>query len=73
MDYYIVDRFEGAFAVCETPGGGMENLRRDQLPPETGEGDLLYLQSGVWAVDQEATQARRAAMAAKRAGLRKNK
>lgn len=71
MNYYIVDRFEGDFAVCETPDGEMENLRRELLPPETGEGDLIYLQSGVWTVDQEATKTRRAAMAAKRAGLKR--
>lgn len=71
MNYYIVDRFEGDFAVCEAPGGEMENLRRELLPPDTGEGDLIYLQSGVWAVDQEATKTRRAAMAAKRAGLKR--
>lgn len=71
MDYYIVDRFEGDFALCETPGGMMEKLRRDLLPPETMEGDLLCFRSGMWIVDKAATQARREDMAKKRAALKK--
>lgn len=71
MDYYIVDRFEGALALCETPGGVMEKLPRESLPPDAAEGDLLFWEEGRWRVDRQATENRRAALAAKRGRLRK--
>lgn len=71
MDYYIIDRFEGEFALCETPGSVMEKLPRKSLPPEAAEGDLLFWGEGGWRVDRQATEKRRAALAAKRGRLRK--
>lgn len=40
MQYYAVDRFEGDFAVL-TADGRLRTFRRDALPPDTAEGDVL--------------------------------
>lgn len=73
MDYYIIDRFEGEYAVCEAPDGAMQTIRQGDLPPDAQEGDLLYREGVFWKVDKAATEARRQAMMAKRAALRKKR
>ena len=41
MTYYIVDRVEGDFAVCEFDGSTMVNISRTLLPEGTKEGSVL--------------------------------
>lgn len=73
MSYYRIDRFEGGYAVCERPDGKMEDVPRDQLPPDAAEGDLIGRENGAWRVDRQATEERRAAMREKRARLFKRR
>lgn len=73
MLYFAIDRFEGGFAVCETPEGKLEHVARELLPPDAAEGDLLVREDGQWRVDRQATKARRAAILEKRARLPKKK
>jgi hypothetical protein len=50
----IIDRFEGRYAVVEIDGV-MKNIRRQSIPPEAREGDVLVLVRRRWQVDREAT------------------
>lgn len=59
---YIVDRFEGAFAVCEDESGKMHDIKKSLLPPKVAEGDVLQNQADCFVIDAEQTQRRRAKM-----------
>ena len=48
----IIDRFEGDFAVIETPGG-MVNIPISEIPSNSKEGDILIL-----TIDSNATTLR---------------
>lgn len=54
MKCAIIDRFEGRYAVVEIDGV-MKNIRRQSIPPEAREGDVLVLVRRRWQVDREAT------------------
>lgn len=41
MKYYIIDRFEGNLAVCESDDGSFIHLPRFVLPTEIGEGSVI--------------------------------
>lgn len=60
MKRWIIDRFEGDFAVCEGEDGCMENIARDLLPEDGKEGDcLLWTEEGGYQIDSEASDKRR--------------
>ena len=67
---WIVDRFEGEWAVVEREGGATFNLPRDLLPNGTKEGDVLRIAlSGrgdqqIWTLqrDSDETERRRKAL-----------
>lgn len=40
---YIIDRFEGEFAVCELEDMSIVNIPKDALPPEAHEGDSILV------------------------------
>lgn len=56
---YILDRFEGDFALLEGPDGATQPLPLEQLPGPLREGDCLVWDGAAWRVDKGATQARR--------------
>lgn len=60
----IIDRFEGETAVLETDKG-MIDAERSLIPDEAGEGDVLYIQNGVYLIDHAATEKRKASIAAR--------
>lgn len=51
---YIIDRFEGDFAVVEIDEGKFANIPRLALPKEAKEGDVI----NVW-IDKDETEQRR--------------
>ena len=57
---YIIDRWEGDYAILETDGGEMIDVPRGQIPPDAREGDVLSCQGGLYRVEEEETRARRA-------------
>lgn len=57
---YTIDRFEGAFAICEDEAGVMQEIERALLPPDAAEGDLLRNEDGKFVIDAQATARRRA-------------
>lgn len=52
---YIIDRFEGEFAVCELEDMSMVNIPRKALPPDAREGDSILV-----TIDDAETEDRKA-------------
>lgn len=50
-----IDRFEGDFAVCEKEDRTMIDIKRDKLPKEVKEGDILLVEGDNITIDIEAT------------------
>jgi 3-phosphoglycerate kinase len=56
---YIIDRFEGDLAVCETEDGKMVDIEKSKLPKNAEVGDVIILENGRFRVDKEETDKRR--------------
>ena len=54
MERYVIDRFEGDFAVLEREEGGTVDILKSDLPEAT-EGDVIIFENGVYRVDKEET------------------
>lgn len=55
---YIIDRFEGSFAVCEQENGKFITIPRFHLPKEVKEGDTIVLKDGNYTIDINDTNSR---------------
>lgn len=55
----ILDRFEGEYAVCEKEDGTMVDIKRNTLPKETKEGDVLLVEGDSIIIDEQATLERK--------------
>lgn len=64
MERYIIDRFEGDFAVLEREEGGTIDVLKSDLP-EASEGDVVIFENGSYRVDKEETLSRRELIAEK--------
>ena len=56
---YIIDRFEGSFAVCEDESRQMRDIEKSKLPKGAKEGDCLLENNGVYVLDSARTDQRR--------------
>ncbi len=54
----IVDRLEGALAVCEMDDNSMQNIALTELPAGVKEGDVLAVENGAYVIDAKQTKAR---------------
>lgn len=55
--FFVIDRFEGDFAVCENQcSGKMVSFLRSSIEPSAKEGDVIYLDDGVYRVSTSETQ-----------------
>jgi hypothetical protein len=59
MKRYIVDRFEGKYAVCEDEDGLMINMLKSTLPDTVKEGSCLIIQEDGSVVIDESEYKRR--------------
>ena len=65
MKTFVIDRFEGGFAVCEQEDGSMVNIPNEDLPEGCHEGSVLRVgEDGGYTADLEEEARRRAAAAA---------
>lgn len=64
MEKYIIDRFEGEFAVLERESGGTKDIPKAQLPGAR-EGDVIIFEGGTYRIDKEETQKRKELIAEK--------
>lgn len=53
---YIVDRFEGIYAVCEDESGKMIDIPIDLLPNSVAEGDCICNKDGLYVIDEAFSQ-----------------
>lgn len=56
---YIIDRFEGNYAVCEDENKNMVNIERNRLPSTAKEGAVLRVEGNDIKVDYDSTEARK--------------
>jgi len=56
---YIIDRFEGNYAVCEDENRQMVNIEREKIPAEAREGHVLIQQGDEYFIDLEETNRRK--------------
>ena len=59
---YIIDRFEGEYAVLEEESGAHKDVRRAILPKNAAEGDLLHFDGINYSLDKAATETRKRMM-----------
>jgi hypothetical protein len=55
----IIDRFEGEYAVCEKEDREMMDIKRDCLPKEAKEGDVLHIEGDKIIIDVMETEKRK--------------
>lgn len=60
--HYVLDRFEGDFAVLIDGDGGTLNIQISEIPKNAHEGDALISEGGIWTLDSAKTQERRSLM-----------
>jgi arginine deiminase len=58
----IIDRFEGNFAVCEKEDRKMLNIKRNKLPADVKEGDVLIIEGDIISIDVAETTKRKNAV-----------
>lgn len=59
MNKFIIDRFEGSYAVCEMIDKSIMRIPKYKLPLDCKEGDCLILDAeGMYNKDSEATLAK---------------
>ena len=54
----IVDRIEGAFAVCEMDDKSMQNIALSELPAGIKEGNVIAMDNGTYVIDAKQTKER---------------
>lgn len=52
---FIIDRFEGDYAICQGEEGDMEEIERTKIPSDSKEGDVLILEGDKFFIDKEET------------------
>jgi hypothetical protein len=55
----VIDRFEGDYAVCEKENREMIDIKRESIPKEAKENDVLDIQGDKIVVDVEETEKRK--------------
>lgn len=56
---YVLDRYEGEYAILEDKYGRNYDVLREELPEDIREGDILSEDQGSFVIDEEATKIRR--------------
>ena len=60
MEYYIIDRFEGNFAVCQNlQNEKMQNIQKNLLPKNVKESDVIFFEDNKYFFDEEKTLERK--------------
>lgn len=55
----IIDRFEGEYAVCEKKNREMIDIKRETIPEQAKEGDVLDIQGDKITIDVMETEKRK--------------
>ena len=58
MDY-IIDRFEGDFAVCQNfSTSKFQNIKKSDIPKNAKEGDIITFENNIFLIDEAKNQKR---------------
>jgi Protein of unknown function (DUF3006). len=52
---FVLDRFEGEYAILTDGAGKAYDTLREALPEEAREGDILHEDRGAYSIDKELT------------------
>lgn len=55
----VIDRFEGEYAICEKENREMVDIKRDKIPEEAKEGDVLCIDKDNIFIDIAETEKRK--------------
>ena len=66
---YIIDRFEGEYAVCEDEGLNFVDIKKDMLPSDAKEGDVIIQNGDLFTIDLDEVSRRRERIQRKMAKL----
>jgi hypothetical protein len=55
----VIDRFEGDYAVCEKENREMIDIKRELIPKEAKESDVLHIQDDKIVIDVNETEKRK--------------
>ncbi len=59
MDY-VIDRFEGDFAVCQNIlDDSIRNIKKNIIPNDVKEGDIITFENGKYFFDEKKTNERK--------------
>ena len=53
---FVIDRFEGEFAVLENEDGGFQNIKKSLLPQNAKESDCVIFKDGKYTISKEKTE-----------------
>lgn len=56
---YIVDRFEGDYAILEMENSNLINVNKNDIIGEVKEGDILIKKDNIYYIDKEKTDFRK--------------
>lgn len=56
---YIVDRFEGDYAILEMENSNLINVNKNDIIGEVKEGDILIKKDNIYYIDKEKTEFRK--------------
>ncbi len=71
MAKYVLDRYEGDWAILEDEEGRMLKVGRETLP-QASEGEALEEEDGRWRIDPERTEQLRSQARARMARLKRH-
>lgn len=53
---FVIDRFEGEFAVLEDENGGFQNIKKSLLPQNAKESDCVIFKDSKYTISKEKTE-----------------
>lgn len=56
---YVIDRFEGDYAIIEDGNKNILNVLKNKLPSAAKEGDVVILENDIWVIDSKTTLSRK--------------
>jgi hypothetical protein len=56
---YVIDRFEGEYAICENESGEMIKIEKCRLPLGIVEGDVIIIDGYNISIDRDETEKRK--------------
>lgn len=59
MEKVIIDRFEEDYAVCEQEDKSFINIKKNLIPENAKEGDVLKISGESFSIDKEETDKRK--------------